>query len=115
MVRRTRPGISRFRVRFAPRNDDQEDPELRSVRQRIRPLAKRALHHHGVEPAAELEADIRMGADHLKSAPSVHTDRSGVGGIADHRDHLAIDRKSTRLNSSHANISYAVFCLTKKT
>src|SRR3712207_8621247 len=25
-----------------------------------------------------------------------------------------IDRKSTRLNSSHANISYAVFCLQKK-
>src|SRR3712207_8363369 len=31
----------------------------------------------------------------------------GVGDI--------IDRKSTRLNSSHANISYAVFCLKKKT
>src|SRR3712207_6937597 len=30
--------------------------------------------------------------------------------------HLAqLDRKSTRLNSSHANISYAVFCLKKKT
>src|SRR5258707_8365271 len=27
---------------------------------------------------------------------------------------LAEDRKSTRLNSSHANISYAVFCLKKK-
>src|SRR3712207_1958917 len=27
---------------------------------------------------------------------------------------LRIDRKSTRLNSSHANISYAVFCLKKK-
>src|SRR3712207_7566272 len=27
----------------------------------------------------------------------------------------AADRKSTRLNSSHANISYAVFCLKKKT
>src|SRR3712207_7791977 len=26
-------------------------------------------------------------------------------------DHLLGDRKSTRLNSSHANISYAVFCL----
>ena len=25
-----------------------------------------------------------------------------------------LDRKSTRLNSSHANISYAVFCLKKK-
>src|SRR3712207_8599267 len=28
---------------------------------------------------------------------------------------LERDRKSTRLNSSHANISYAVFCLKKKT
>src|SRR3712207_7121072 len=27
---------------------------------------------------------------------------------------LMLDRKSTRLNSSHANISYAVFCLKKK-
>src|SRR5947209_14088753 len=31
-----------------------------------------------------------------------------VGGVED------LDRKSTRLNSSHANISYAVFCLKKK-
>src|SRR2546430_9258403 len=31
-------------------------------------------------------------------------------------DHLAeIDRKSTRLNSSHSQISYAVFCLKKRT
>src|SRR5438445_5834746 len=28
--------------------------------------------------------------------------------------HPGLDRKSTRLNSSHANISYAVFCLKKK-
>src|SRR3712207_7074964 len=27
---------------------------------------------------------------------------------------FSVDRKSTRLNSSHANISYAVFCLKKK-
>src|SRR3712207_8687654 len=27
---------------------------------------------------------------------------------------VGVDRKSTRLNSSHANISYAVFCLKKK-
>src|SRR3712207_7463045 len=32
----------------------------------------------------------------------------GLGGAT------AVDRKSTRLNSSHANISYAVFCLKKK-
>src|SRR3712207_8332072 len=29
------------------------------------------------------------------------------------RDAVGVDRKSTRLNSSHANISYAVFCLKK--
>src|SRR3712207_7016198 len=34
--------------------------------------------------------------------------RPGAGGAP------AGDRKSTRLNSSHANISYAVFCLKKK-
>src|SRR5258707_7324598 len=28
--------------------------------------------------------------------------------------YAGVDRKSTRLNSSHANISYAVFCLKKK-
>src|SRR3712207_7202018 len=31
-----------------------------------------------------------------------------------YRDAGGVDRKSTRLNSSHANISYAVFCLKKK-
>src|SRR3712207_7479607 len=33
---------------------------------------------------------------------------------ADGRRRTGRDRKSTRLNSSHANISYAVFCLKKK-
>src|SRR3712207_7410435 len=37
------------------------------------------------------------------------------GGPVDRRPVVAAqDRKSTRLNSSHANISYAVFCLKKK-
>src|SRR3712207_7527198 len=31
-----------------------------------------------------------------------------------HENEKGIDRKSTRLNSSYANISYAVFCLKKK-
>src|SRR3712207_7670062 len=35
-------------------------------------------------------------------------------GGGDGRGRPARDRKSTRLNSSHANISYAVFCLKKK-
>src|SRR3712207_7747178 len=38
------------------------------------------------------------------------------GFVSDDLDMLSgdADRKSTRLNSSHANISYAVFCLKKK-
>src|SRR3712207_7648356 len=43
----------------------------------------------------------RQGARSLPSA-------AGGGAAA------SLDRKSTRLNSSHANISYAVFCLKKK-
>src|SRR3712207_7958004 len=34
--------------------------------------------------------------------------------LRDALEKLSLDRKSTRLNSSHANISYAVFCLKKK-
>src|SRR3712207_7000145 len=39
-----------------------------------------------------------------------------VGGVVVQKGYVlgAQDRKSTRLNSSHANISYAVFCLKKK-
>src|SRR3712207_8811181 len=43
----------------------------------------------------------------LRPAPQVHTDLGESPGEP--------DRKSTRLNSSHANISYAVFCLKKNT
>src|SRR3712207_8007365 len=41
------------------------------------------------------------------SAPHYHCARQRSSSITG-------DRKSTRLNSSHANISYAVFCLKKK-
>src|SRR5258707_8252607 len=44
-------------------------------------------------------------------AQRAHRWASGTG-IS--RSRAALDRKSTRLNSSHANISYAVFCLKKK-
>src|SRR3712207_8173002 len=48
---------------------------------------------------------------HRQRADPVGEEPVEVGGVpARHRD-----RKSTRLNSSHANISYAVFCLKKKT
>src|SRR3712207_7708350 len=47
--------------------------------------------------------------DGYHDAPLVHRVHQEDGKLA-----VAEDRKSTRLNSSHANISYAVFCLKKK-
>src|SRR5688572_31098171 len=38
----------------------------------------------------------------------------GLAGLDVGSDQLGEDRKSTRLNSSHSQISYAVFCLKKK-
>src|SRR3712207_9531782 len=55
--------------------------------------------HHAQPRAPLLDGDPRPGL---------------LAGRHLHRTH-GRDRKSTRLNSSHANISYAVFCLKKKT
>src|SRR3712207_7535083 len=56
-----------------------------------------AVHHLAVERLVALEVvDLQV----LEAVPDLLE---------------AVDRKSTRLNSSHANISYAVFCLKKKT
>src|SRR5688572_33486545 len=46
-------------------------------------------------------------------APSPHPRQRGEHLVAD-ADAVREDRKSTRLNSSHSQISYAVFCLKKK-
>src|SRR3712207_9014332 len=46
--------------------------------------------------------------------PVLHVAAHGPAGVGAERQVLQADRKSTRLNSSHANISYAVFCLKKK-
>src|SRR3712207_6911829 len=51
---------------------------------------------------------ISLIATRWPGVPAEHVGSSAVPGLA------GKDRKSTRLNSSHANISYAVFCLKKK-
>src|SRR5690606_40640703 len=64
-----------------------------------------ALLHGAQQRAAQITQhgrhDLRMGFIELRE---IH-----VGG-----ERLPVDRKSTRLNSSHVKISYAVFCLKKK-
>src|SRR5205807_6952713 len=49
-----------------------------------------------------------------QSAGVVHGRRVARSNLLVHLDQGVVDRKSTRLNSSHLVISYAVFCLKKK-
>src|SRR3712207_8810845 len=74
------------------------------VQRTFRSAAERAITYarkQGVTPVAALG-----NSDHdLANPPAPNTDADCD---------VVPDRKSTRLNSSHANISYAVFCLKKK-
>src|SRR5947199_1084056 len=54
---------------------------------------------------------LHAGADLLGGG----NDRGRQGEDAGRNSRISSDRKSTRLNSSHLGISYAVFCLKKKT
>src|SRR5439155_20444361 len=77
---------------------------------RRRPLIRRAARRRNrAEPCVQR----RSGGARLERCDAVPDDvvprALGDPGAEDHRD-----RKSTRLNSSHVAISYAVFCLKKK-
>src|SRR5258708_23886656 len=55
---------------------------------------------------------VSIGDIHIQTHQGRHTNSGLIKGVL----HLPkLDRKSTRLNSSHQIISYAVFCLKKKT
>src|SRR5258707_14678955 len=69
-------------------------------------------------PASTVQRNCASGCEALTLAQEKL--RAGQGSIfivggAESMSNIPLDRKSTRLNSSHANISYAVFCLKKKT
>src|SRR2546430_12479499 len=67
-------------------------------------LFRSGREHHSL--AAEFAACLDL---------SFEDDKHGVGRIALAEVGISrLDRKSTRLNSSHSQISYAVFCLKKK-
>src|SRR3712207_7067757 len=57
-----------------------------------------------ISSSTELVEEVSLGADAKEGEATL-----GLVSLGESRD-----RKSTRLNSSHANISYAVFCLKKK-
>src|SRR5689334_24784374 len=82
---------------------------FRSIRGRVPPRAgarrARPLPHHPLDELPRRRGVLGTGGGRVRrrgtSAPTARRRRTQ-------------DRKSTRLNSSHSSISYAVFCLKKK-
>src|SRR5206468_10550225 len=69
----------------------------------------RVVHHRLGVTAAGVQSSARPSSP---GDPSRKGHSANCGGLHDRQP--ARDRKSTRLNSSHDQISYAVFCLKKK-
>src|SRR3712207_7406481 len=84
----------------------------------VRSAVTRELAAMPPEGAVErLERDFGLDELAARNLAQFLSDQKEQGGaVPDDRTIVVerLDRKSTRLNSSHANISYAVFCLKKK-
>src|SRR2546427_2488557 len=101
-VRRERVRVDREAVVLA--GDDDRSPF--QVFHRVVCAVMPELHLHGPGSRCESHKLVAQ-ADPESRNPSVDDLADGAYGV--------VDRKSTRLNSSHSQISYAVFCLKKKT
>src|SRR3712207_8595032 len=77
---------------------------------RSTPLLRPAVDHAECQKERNV-ADAQTSRD-FRYVPFEHAYRRIVVDLV-HLSYSTLDRKSTRLNSSHANISYAVFCLKK--
>src|SRR5690554_7217330 len=85
--------------------DALEELEKQGVKVFPQPLILRLIQDKGLQKNFYKENNIPTAPFHLIDDQSE---------IAQYTDQLPLDRKSTRLNSSHVRISYAVFCLKKK-
>src|SRR5690606_41476377 len=72
------------------------------------------LHCHRPRTRGDEEPPTRVGGFFVLLGGSGNGRRQRRGRLGVHGRRVAVDRKSTRLNSSHVKISYAVFCLKKK-
>src|SRR2546430_7602489 len=75
--------------------------------QRVARAVSEAL--HGLDLVA-----VRLDGEHEAGADRLAVQQDGAGAAHPELASNVRDRKSTRLNSSHSQISYAVFCLKKK-
>src|SRR2546427_4872105 len=66
------------------------------------------------EAARQMDLWLEERLADLRAAASSYVISENLAKIQGREDVQAQDRKSTRLNSSHSQISYAVFCLKKK-
>src|SRR5699024_11762262 len=84
-----------------------------SVAEKLRTLFEE---NHGLNMTDETEFRQAV-TENLPPQPNAYEDIRQINmgkQIPDKETQREIDRKSTRLNSSHVSISYAVFCLKKK-
>src|SRR2546427_311786 len=95
-LRRVQPGV------------DQRRPVRAGRRRRLGPPADGGAPVHPLPRQRDRREPLPARRDRCpcQAHPAHRARRDGLGGSA--------DRKSTRLNSSHSQISYAVFCLKKK-
>src|SRR5687768_10268123 len=78
---------------------------------RVWPLLIDTAETRGTDDSSKSGTDFRYIGIQLRPQPRQKFRRVSALPLEDHRQS---DRKSTRLNSSHGYISYAVFCLKKK-
>src|SRR2546430_13008094 len=98
-------------IRRPPRSPLFPSPPL------SRPEERQHLVQRQLSPPALPAAELLVGGirdDAIEPGPEGRLAAEGVD-LSDHGPERVLeDRKSTRLNSSHSQISYAVFCLKKK-
>src|SRR5688572_31501557 len=95
---------------FLPQYECPQSPPLYAEASGEASEAIQGQVRRGAEPGTARGGDGRRGADAGHRRRGVGEDaHPHLSGVAADRD-----RKSTRLNSSHSQISYAVFCLKKK-
>src|SRR5688572_32130761 len=101
---------------------DEDDPKIREENRILQSLLRR---HQWAEDFSRSAAMIRVNRMAIVCRQPAATIRQAQSSTvklpkrtepAFHQRHARVtqDRKSTRLNSSHSQISYAVFCLKKK-
>src|SRR3712207_8313929 len=77
------------------------------------PVAEDVLHRRAA-PAGLVVGAVDHRVRDAEGVPRAGAARAPAQELEGHPVQVGVDRKSTRLNSSHANIPYAVFCLKKK-